>query len=771
MIRWLLSVVLLASMAHAQTRGYTSRACGLDMNRNGIIGECSNHSSIATCPDCMVCNGQGGVTSRRDVDGDGQTEAEIYVACGSGTDNATCGDPNAPCNTINFALNTRAPSLSGQKIVCFRGTCSSEDQIRTGPNGISTTNGSWPAGVSASCNTNPYYTRTKAGNEVRDFRYPCNPTMLIGWDFNNNGDYPPHDTADTAVINGAGKLGFLSVPNSGSPMNYQEFAHFTFRDYGRDDLGAPTGDQQVIDMSGADQSSTNVYFHDLEDINGDRGNSFANQADIQWAIWNTFWTYLSLENILCQDCGGYLVRGSSDDLTGYGPFRFKNLTWVARGGSSADGGGAIGSKTWGSGTGYEWIDNKWDFNLANWTPGDYHYSHCLNVDQCEQSIDVINNEFIDCFDHALQLHGDGGSSFCQARPIDNSNILRNIFRNTRVIGGNSCCTNFIKIQGAEAGSPSSAYVNAVTIADNFFSSTQLGDNGYTAAILSASARNGATVPGTINIVNNTFDGNFQANRNCGCSRGDIATNNEDGTGTPANNYVIRNNVFSGMDGVSRGSPGVSTRAINVQTSPSNFLADFNYYDPDALFIWQGGSEQMFSTWRANLGGCPGTDNDCNSTNTNTCTLSYVNTATGDFHLTSSDTCARQTGTDQSAPLGCVSGSTCLDIDKDIVPQGANWQKGADAVAVGGTTTTTSTSTSTSVPSTTSTSSTSTSSSTNTTAATTSTSTSTSSSTSTSHSTTSTSSTSSSSSTSTSSTTSTSVPPGPQNCFSCGGCNL
>src|SRR5207249_8579106 len=164
-------------------RGYKSHACGLDMNRNGIIGECSNHAGgVATCPDCSVCNGQGGVTSPRDVDGDGQNEAEIYVACGSGTDNSSCGDPGSPCNTIDFALNTRAPALSGQKIVCFRGTCSSENAIGPGPDGLSTANGTWPSGVSASCNSNPYYTRPKdvSGNEVRDFRYACNPTMLIG---------------------------------------------------------------------------------------------------------------------------------------------------------------------------------------------------------------------------------------------------------------------------------------------------------------------------------------------------------------------------------------------------------------------------------------------------------------------------------------------------------------------------------------------------------------------------------------------------------------
>ena len=49
-------------------RGYQSRACGFDMNRNGVVGECANHASgrPSDCPDCHVCDGD-----TRDPDGDG----------------------------------------------------------------------------------------------------------------------------------------------------------------------------------------------------------------------------------------------------------------------------------------------------------------------------------------------------------------------------------------------------------------------------------------------------------------------------------------------------------------------------------------------------------------------------------------------------------------------------------------------------------------------------------------------------------------------------
>jgi len=495
--------------------------------------------------------------------------------------------------------------------------------------------------------------------------------MLIGWDFNNNGDYPPHDTADTAVINGAGKGTFMDV--GGTARSYKELAHFTLKDYGRDDLGGPSGATTIFEQSGGDGSSSEVYYHDIEDINGFRGNSFSDVqggADIHWSLWNTSWSYLAFENILCQDCSGYMFRGSSDSVSpGYGPLRFKNIGWRALGGTSASGGGAIGAKVWGPGSGYEWVDNKWDMNLANWTPADPdHFAHGIEMAQCTQGIDVINNEFIDIGDRSIEMHGDGGNSFCQSRPIDNVNILQNLFRNSRALPSNSCCTTFIKLQGAESGSPSTVYVNNVTIADNFFSTTQSGDQGMTGAILSAAARNGATIPGTIKIVNNTIHGSYQANRGCGCFRGSIVTDNEDGNGVPANNYVIMDNVISGMDGTS------PSRALNIQTASSNLLADNNTYDPHATFIWNGGSEMNFATWRTNLGGCPGTDKDCNSMGS--CVPSYVNAAGGDLHLNASDTCARGHGANLSS-MPLLSGLTMLDIDRVSRPLGLAWDVGAD----------------------------------------------------------------------------------------------
>jgi len=422
---------------------------------------------------------------------------------------------------------------------------------------------------------------------------------------------------------------------------------------------------------GPNGNSTNIYIHDLVDINGDRGNLFGNQQDIQFALWNTFWTYLSFENILCQDCGGYMFRGASDP-TGYGPLRFKNIGWIARGNQTpgGDGAGAVGAKVWGPGNGFEWVDNKWDFNVTNWTSGDYHYSYCMSIGLCAQNVDIINNEFINCETQALTLHPDAGSSFCQWRPLDNINILRNIFRQSSALQ-NSCCRNFVYLQGARSGSPSTAYVNNVTIADNFFSTTQTGTAGYTSAFLLGGGRNGSAPAGTINIVNNTINGKFQANNACGgCRPGVLVTDNSDDdvSGFPYNNITIKDNVISGL------SSTAPSRALNVRTNPSNFRADNNAYDPQSTFIWNDGVDMNFATWRSNLGGCPGTDKDCNSLGS--CVPSYVNASNGDLHLNVSDTCARSHGANLSS-MPLPSGLILLDIDGDSRPRSLAWDVGAD----------------------------------------------------------------------------------------------
>ena len=89
---------ILLGTLYGQTRGYTARACGLDMNRNGIIGEVA---------DCNVCDG-----TTTDDDGDGQVEDLYYVDSVSGTDNGSCGASGSPCKSISYTIDNRGTACS-----------------------------------------------------------------------------------------------------------------------------------------------------------------------------------------------------------------------------------------------------------------------------------------------------------------------------------------------------------------------------------------------------------------------------------------------------------------------------------------------------------------------------------------------------------------------------------------------------------------------------------------------------------------------------------
>jgi len=225
-----------APVEASPARGYQARACGLDMNRNGILGEAA---------DCKVCDGM-----TLDPDGDGDLEDMFYIDCGSGVDSATCGSPTNPCRTIAYAWNERADGAGAgagaEDILCFRGICTDEENTAPGVSG--------DPGV---------YLKPREGSEVRDWQLPRNPTMLVGWDHDADGRYPPFDSDDTAVLDGGVKsLKRAFHFNLNGVQSYIEVAHFTARDYGR--FGASSTDLGFMRVGNTGPQSTHVYLHDLQ---------------------------------------------------------------------------------------------------------------------------------------------------------------------------------------------------------------------------------------------------------------------------------------------------------------------------------------------------------------------------------------------------------------------------------------------------------------------------------------------------------------------------
>ena len=75
-----------ADYIRAEKKGYISRPCGFDMNRNGVLGEPG---------DRLVGDGR-----TRDPDGDGVEEDILYVDARAGSDEAGDGSPTMPYKTI-----------------------------------------------------------------------------------------------------------------------------------------------------------------------------------------------------------------------------------------------------------------------------------------------------------------------------------------------------------------------------------------------------------------------------------------------------------------------------------------------------------------------------------------------------------------------------------------------------------------------------------------------------------------------------------------------
>ena len=69
------------------------------------------------------------------------------------------------------------------------------------------------------------------GHTVRDgFQFPSNPTMIVGWDRDGDGEYPPYDRDDVAVLDGQRTLAWaITSPRKQSCI---EIAHLTIRNYG-----------------------------------------------------------------------------------------------------------------------------------------------------------------------------------------------------------------------------------------------------------------------------------------------------------------------------------------------------------------------------------------------------------------------------------------------------------------------------------------------------------------------------------------------------------
>ena len=584
-----------------------------------------NHDGIAGEPDdCHVCDAslEGGkiVAGTSDPDGDGIEEDLIYVDCEGGSDFNYCGRPGfRPCATIEYAWETRAdgPDDGAEDIVCFTGTCRPNDFPF--PPGFRGVPGSW--------------TKAKQGSESRDWEFPKDPAMLVGWDLDNDGSYPPRDPDDISDLAGSGSRWAFSLNHFYEPNSYYEIAHFRVRDYGvHNARGAGGG---FVKMFVTPKASSHAHLHDLslQNINKD-GQFFSQNITFNWFRSNEA-THVALVNIESIDEGSYTFRGAADVFGDAiaGPWRFQNLSITAHGCS-------VGkceprrawktvAKLWGWVDGIEILDSRFDANVKAWKADSVTGIHASAF---TEDWDIVNNEFVD-WGNAVVAKGIIPESYGgNPRYTDDLVIRGNLMKN-ELWDGNV----FVKIFGSGGNQEA---VKDIWILNNIIPSSL---EPQTFVLIKQGNSQGPCVT-NVRVTNNTFYGRAAA-----------AIRVDDPQSSDENRFKrlrLRNNIFKGI------APG----DINILADYELefFDSDFNIFDADAHFKLAGSEVFTLPDWRVLSGG------DSSSL---ACSPAF-RSPPFDLRLAGSDHCALDRGSSMTYLTSC-------DIEGDGRPYGPSWDIGAD----------------------------------------------------------------------------------------------
>jgi len=602
-------------------RGYEARACSFDLDDDGVVGEPE---------DCTLCDGQ-----TTDPDGDGVDEDLIYVDADLGSDSSGDGSPASPYQTIQHAWDQAdGPGDGAEDIICFRGTATGEENIIPRVSGVASTR-----------------TRAASGSEVRDFEYPTDPTMLVGWDADGDGEYPPYDTDDVAALDGGpGQLtrAFELNVQGQPPTQYLEIAHLTVRDYGHqfvDDGSTGIGFAFVGRASG---TSSHLYIHDveLENLNKDKPKR-SSAVNFNFFVGGLKIAFLAIENIQTLETGGYFARGDFGERVGdpAGPVRFQRVSMTAH---SCDYGvppcgedGSIstttGFKVWGYLDGMEILDSVFDGNVEAWKPRASGPNNAIIANGCVVDW-VVRNNLVRNFKSAFSAKGTGNSGvvdnegYCRSRAVDDVVFDRNIalwdvdYYQWGVIGASFNDEHRETIGGSIAD---------VTITNNYF----IAPGGFRTCLNVSVSNDEGPAPGRITFAGNTCWGGQDTG---------LGSNVAilQGTGLyPYPDIVIVDNVFAGFQN--------DMVAIDADYVPAAFEVHHNAYSPGVEFRWLGADVASFGAWQS------ASSVDQGSVQ---CEPSFVDTAGHDAHLAAGDTCAAGAGV--SLPgLG-------YDFDGDPRPMGA-----------------------------------------------------------------------------------------------------
>ena len=616
--------------------GYQPRGCGFDLDDDGEVGEPED--------DCRVCDG---VTS--DPDGDGVDEDLIYVACGEGTDAAGCGTPENPCGSIRFGWTLAdGPADGAEDILCFRGRCAEGDLVP-------------PVGGVDGVTVEP-----ADGSAARSFEHPTNPAMLVGWDSDGDGVYPPFDGDDVAVLDGAPKA-YSEGPAPGravilGDVSHLELAHFTVRDFGRRDPVSGSDadlpeDSGFLRVESAGGATSHLRIHDLalREINRDRAagrrvSTFHLATDSRRLHW------LSFENLLVTDNGGaFVLAPGVAEPPDSGPLRWRRVSRTAHGCDALDCDDAASSLVFavsGHLTGLEVLDSWWDANVDHWLPkgqGGISGAAFVIAARATQDLVIRNNHILD-HKNGLIVRGGATRDYGDRhpRPVDGIVFDGNRFHNRfdRWKYGDFA----VEIRDGE---DRHELVGSVAVTRNVLTSSTPWDG----CIALRPASDHEEIPGRILIAHNTCRGPID--RYGALVIGDVEGKNR---AFLQHRIVLRNNLVAGL----------ATGDLNVLASyaPDQLDADGNVY-ADGPFSWDGRFRADLDAWREATG---------QEAASRACEPRFASDTGAE--LDPSDACARDAATPWTTGDEALDRWLGLDVDGEARPQGEGGDAGADEVVVG-----------------------------------------------------------------------------------------
>ncbi len=624
-------------------RGYVERPCGFDVDRDGIVGEPG---------ECDFCDG---VTE--DPDGDGYAQPILYVDCDAGLDPelltpGACTDPEAPCRTIGRAM-TDIPNTSAsdeQGIVCFTGTCIESVAVHSGRPHV--------------------VTRAAQGIEVRDFDYPGEPSMLIGWDRDDDGEYPPFDDDDVARLQpppGQQSAAlYFGVGAYLTPSHDVEYAHF--------EVSVPSGAEQTQRFMQAARSPNpheRIHLHDLSVQGFAAGRAPGDPPGVILLTMESYGAtpeevaggqqrYLALENLEFLDHGGYLLAEHADyEPDRSGPIRLANLTTHARGCDKSDCMSGAKVSVWRMGgwvDGLEVLASVFDAGTDTWFPhaGSDAFADAgptaIVIGECMQDVAILHNEFVG-WSTATRIEANGsplgqnveGDPHCDGRDVDAVRIEGNLVRDS---SDRLSATMVPWVLQTAHPDPARVGDDRTIASVRIYNNVVVAEHGLVGC---AWMQVWGASSGPIEYMHDTCIGAIQTE-----------------TPTPAAALVrVVGPRETGTDPLARltlqglllGGQAEGDVAIAFDAAPAEARSDHHAFAPGATFRWQGGASIELDAWRAASGLDPGSTE---------CVPEFF--AAGDFHLAQADACA--------GDLAVAVDGIDFDIDGEPREPGP-WDAGAD----------------------------------------------------------------------------------------------